>query len=585
MHVSPSASHPEQLEKVEKAKINLQEHSLFMWASKIFEESTIGDNFTIASAIAFARQFDSEVLFNELTDDEVGIRRGAVSAAAAAALKLRHGCSSFDLTWARNILQRAIVAPEKPDIFWSSAAVIPWHPAIFVARGLAEDIRSGTAEKAASSQLLSLVAHPLEVVSYAAIQEACLLWPTNSKLTWAALFIAFSICHIHPRTTGMQRGHNEPLHTIDEVNKIVDVAEKNYLNSATWDLLPSPPPAWVKLDQSQAQYGQHYHEGYDDSEAINPREMWTESEIFWNAQYAAKVIKFAPLEYIFSSEAKIQFLDFLCILLAWTNEKNAPPWIKPSRRNRTSSNLFEWTHALGNTLGKVSGLLLVEDVKKLFLDQILLLDGEPCWSLLEPYANSYVCNYIYDAKVVPADAANIVTLCLERLLSAPELDPTSYRRGDLSGFDQPHLAKTLMFVSNEHSPFAARYVNGDWSEINLILPIIDRFVRVAGWSASIMGMFLTLCERAKSTYPSEMFADQILSIIKGVDGDLKGWHGTFLMARIAGLVQHFADRDSRMSPALSQKFLRILDLLVDMGDRRSAGLQLGEAFREVRICI
>jgi hypothetical protein len=33
---------------------------------------------------------------------------------------------------------------------------------------------------------------------------------------------------------------------------------------------------------------------------------------------------------------------------------------------------------------------------------------------------------------------------------------------------------------------------------------------------------------------------------------------------------------------LAQKFLRILDLLVDMGDRRSAALQLGEAFREIR---
>jgi hypothetical protein len=38
-----------------------------------------------------------------------------------------------------------------------------------------------------------------------------------------------------------------------------------------------------------------------------------------------------------------------------------------------------------------------------------------------------------------------------------------------------------------------------------------------------------------------------------------------------------------MSPPLAQKFLRILDLLVDMGDRRSAALQLGEAFREVRV--
>ncbi len=138
-----------------------------------------------------------------------------------------------------------------------------------------------------------------------------------------------------------------------------------------------------------------------------------------------------------------------------------------------------------------------------------------------------------------------------------------------------------MFVSIEHADLAARYVNGDWSEIERILPLIDRFVRTSGWAASVMGLFLTLCERARASYPAEAFADQILAIISDRAGELKGWHGTFIPARIAGLVQHFADRNSPMSLPLAQKFLRILDLLVDMGDRRSAALQLGEAFREV----
>jgi hypothetical protein len=130
---------------------------------------------------------------------------------------------------------------------------------------------------------------------------------------------------------------------------------------------------------------------------------------------------------------------------------------------------------------------------------------------------------------------------------------------------------------------AARYVNGDWSEIERILPLIDRFVRAGGWAASVMGSFLTLCERAKAWYPAEVFADQVLTVIGDSSVELKGWYGTFIPARIAGLVQYFADQYSPMSLHLAQKFLRILDLLVDMGDRRSAALQLGEAFREVRV--
>ena len=96
-----------------------------------------------------------------------------------------------------------------------------------------------------------------------------------------------------------------------------------------------------------------------------------------------------------------------------------------------------------------------------------------------------------------------------------------------------------------------------------------------------MDPFLTLCERARANYPAEAFADQALAIIGDVSNNLKGWHGTFIPARIAELVQHFAHRDAPMTLALAQKFLRILDALVDMGDRRSAALQLGEAFRDI----
>ncbi len=94
-----------------------------------------------------------------------------------------------------------------------------------------------------------------------------------------------------------------------------------------------------------------------------------------------------------------------------------------------------------------------------------------------------------------------------------------------------------------------------------------------------MDDFLTLCERARETYPAEVFADQILSVL---GRPLKAWRGSLLTARIAGLVQHLAFRDTPMTVELAQKLLRILDELVDMGDRRSAALQISDSFREVR---
>ena len=98
-----------------------------------------------------------------------------------------------------------------------------------------------------------------------------------------------------------------------------------------------------------------------------------------------------------------------------------------------------------------------------------------------------------------------------------------------------------------------------------------------------MSMFLTLCERSKANYPAEEFADQLISVIANARNELTQWHDALAPARIAELVHYMAHRDSPMPLTLAQKFLRILDWLVDMGDRRSAALQLSESFRDVRV--
>jgi hypothetical protein len=224
------------------------------------------------------------------------------------------------------------------------------------------------------------------------------------------------------------------------------------------------------------------------------------------------------------------------------------------------------------------------EVRRLFLEAIFALEGDTCWSLLDPFVSTYTYRYVYDAEAVPQGAIDILMSCLERVLKASSFVRNSHRSGKFFGFDLPNLVEVLMFASVEHAPLAARYANGDWSDLPLIFPIVDRFVRAAGWSATVMGYFLTLCERSKGVYPADTFADQILSVV-GDDASepLKGWHGTLLPARIAGLVQYFASHNTPMPLVLGQKLLRILDLLVDMGDRRSAALQLSEGFREIKI--
>ncbi len=585
VHVSPSAAEPENIARAEEASTHLRESNLWVWASKYFEEGNLSDMYTIEDAIVVAKEADDDNLF-ELSEEEnedelLSARRGGVAATAAIVLNLREGRTEEELVWARDVLGRAISLPEKPDLMWSPASVIPWHQAIYAARGLAADLREGTAAKGNHQDLLRLIAHPLEIVSLAALEEVCKLCPKDPKLTWAGMFLALSLCHVPPRSHDQVRHHRDPLHTQSEARVAIDAALEFYESGSGWLALPLPPPAWVKVDSEESLNLHQSSEEYDENDAIDVNEEWGEPDVFWYSAKAARILERIPFDEILNSDANSPLLNFLSGALNWTNQKNAPPWVKPGRRDRPSTDIFEWTYTLGSRLGHVAGLLSLCDFQARFLDPILGLEDENCWALLSPFTSTYVCTYIYDAPVVPADAVSTLDLCLERFLQDSVFNRDTYRSGELSGFDQPRLVSTLMFVEVERADMAARYVNGDWSEISLIFPLIDRFVRAGGWAASIMDPFLTLCERAKATYPAEEFADQVLSIISGGPENLKGWHGTFIPARIAELVQHFAHRDTPMELALAQKFLRILDILVDMGDRRSAALQLSEAFREI----
>ncbi len=587
VHVSPSAAKPENVARAEDASRYLRQSSLWTWAAKSFEERAIQSTYTIEDAIVLAREADSGNLFVHSNGDSeaegLPMCRGAVAATAAIVLNFREGRDQKDLEWAREVLGRAIRLPEEPDLMWSPSSVIPWHQAIYVARGLAADLREGTAAHGAARDLLGLIAHPLEVVSLAALEEACTLWFKDPKLTWTALILAFSLCHVPPRPRGQHRKLNEALLSSVDAQAAIESALAFYQNGSGWASLPLPPPAWVKVEPGKGRRGRQNYEHYDADDTTDAAEAWGEPNVFWHSKQAAEILKRIPFDEVLNSSARSALLDFLAGVLDWTNQKNAPPWVKPGRRHRSATHIFEWTDALGSTLGRVAGLLPLSDFQGRFLDPILGLEGDNCWALLSPFANTFVCVYVYDAPVVPADAVAALDLCLGRLLQDSAFKRDAYRCGEFSGFDQPKLVRILMFVSVERADLASRYVNGNWSEISRILPLIDRFVRAGGWAASVMDPFLSLCERARANYPAEAFADQVLAITGNGPDNLKGWHGTFISARIAELVQHFAHRDTPMRLALAQKFLRILDMLVDMGDRRSAALQLGEAFREVRL--
>ncbi|MFZ3349353.1 MAG: hypothetical protein WA268_00590 [Xanthobacteraceae bacterium] len=147
----------------------------------------------------------------------------------------------------------------------------------------------------------------------------------------------------------------------------------------------------------------------------------------------------------------------------------------------------------------------------------------------------------------------------------------------------PELIKALLFVNFEKvASGATRFANGDWSQIDKVMPIIDRIITQIGWSAFVMGRFLELCQRSGRAYPIDMFGQQANTALLAVGNSEDGWIGTMLSARMAGVIQRQADWNFPLRLDDAQALLKVLDALIDLGDRRSAALEQTEAFRGIQ---
>jgi hypothetical protein len=290
-------------------------------------------------------------------------------------------------------------------------------------------------------------------VSLAALEQTATLWDTDPKLTWAAMRLALTLCHIEPQQRAVPRGPNQPIHSAKRVRNTLKDVIKFYRRGDQWPDLPLPPPAWIKVgNASPAACVADGLEFEFDEDDVESRENWAAPATHWHSKYASKILNLVPYEKILESTAKEKLLVFVIGALQWTIAKNAPPWLKEGRRDRDSSQHYEWTREIGKTLARIASMLPTTEVRRSFLDAIFALEGDTCWSLLSPFVSAYTYRYVYDAKVVPEGAIDILMSCLKRVLKAPSFNRDSHRSGEFFGFGLPYLVEVLMFVSVDTHP-------------------------------------------------------------------------------------------------------------------------------------
>lgn len=578
-HQSPHAEDADVQAVAKRAHRQNDAASLVLWANDSFETRAISNQSPLAEALERARGFDSPDLFEKAREIGLGstVQSGVVGIAAAA---LTYAELDADTeTWARITVFRAAKTLEPVDVPFIAQSLVPDHPCIFAARGLAAIIASTRDAEHARELLLVLAAHPLHAVASAAISAAVNNWPVDRQLAWAILDmgIHLSIGQRRPDEHWMQGDDREARRAtaIGTAKAACKRLESSKINVR----LSSLPPAWTQKPGKRWVTGRHRR-------TLSLETEWREPDTFLRLEFLGKVLAVLPVEQILAdADYRDTFLSFCDELLSWTIQRLKPPWVQEGaaeRHNGRSTELLEWRRALSRFLARVGLYLPADEVHARFLAPLFALDDDLALSFISSFVGFTSTAGLMDPPEIASSVLPSLNACLERVLSARTWASARRNDGDLHGYELVRIVRDLTCVAHVDCKLSSRFANGDWSQLHLIFPMVVRLVYAVGDVPIVADAFLTLCERALPFIPTATFADLALSMVTA-HGPPAGWRGSSLPGRLATTIQAAAEQAHPMPLDEAQKMLRTLDCLVDMGDRRSAALQLSEFFKDVQI--
>lgn len=551
-----------------------RESQLWLWVDKCFTSRRWEPSFSVDEAVERAKELDEAAAAGRLTAlmPGSGFTEGAIAGTAAAVICFTD--ASGHEAWADATIETFRVAQDEMYNDTFAGSVIPWHPKIFVAHALAARIKSGREHSGDREALYRLIVHPLDVVSFVALDGVAGCWERDVRFAWCGLNLGLRLAQLISRRD-MYRLDAEARRQVESDHRAATLAAalEEYRSQGPLPAWVRPRPSWARatLDTENPQ-------AFDGGE----EDGWQSTDDLWDGQFAAKVLQSVPVGAVMASGARAHLVDALEAFVAWTLDTINPAWRTERGRERGDGNLYEWEHQLGQMVASVTPHLPAEEILQRLLRPILAQPDEIAMRLLAPFTVSLVCGEVLDAPEVRDATLHILQAVLERTLENRDLRRSPYNNDRMGGFDLPKLVDSLLFVVVEHADGATRFANGVWDDLDQVMPLVDRLVRAAGWHPYVARQFITLCERSRAAYPADTFAEQVLAQI--VDGRLPaGWKGSLVPAAIAALVQAHADRQHPLPVALARKLLQVLDALVDLGDRRSAALQQSESFRGVRL--
>lgn len=334
--------------------------------------------------------------------------------------------------------------------------------------------------------------------------------------------------------------------------------------------LKIPPQAWVRQTPPTA-----------------PRwrqQDWTHPDPDFEPYFAKDLISRFPIEWSAgSAEHLAALLAYADELVRWTADRLFPSWEDRRDRDRAAANFLEWMSALATFVARVA--ILVPNGYTRFIEPITKHQDRVVLTFLSDVTDAITKRYIYDAAAVSEEALSLLGASMDRMLAEHTFDPNSYRAGEIDTRELYPMVTSFLLISVKDAPGAARFANGEWTDLPWLLPLIDKLMTAAGWSAGVMEAYLVLCERATANFPVDVFTRHVSAGMNAPGFRQETWNSSGTSAAVSGAIQRLAEAHYPLNRDQAQCLLILLDRLVDMGDRRAAALQQSEHFRSIQIAV
>ena len=562
---SPALAIPERREEIAKTTTYLHKSSVTMSAIEALDEDTLPEDIKLEDAISLARSCDNQSMFNERHEVGSHTDQGMIAALAACVIRFG-GRFPDDRNWALRVLDRIENMNELPGTF--SAEKNPWHPTVFAIHILTDLRKETPTDLEAARRLMQLTVYPLKEISNLAF--LALFRDPDPRVSWTAMQLALELATLHqPRI----RKDGRPDSRVNQPARKTSL-QQAIRTLATGTIRPRIhlPVPWLKVEEQGRPHGPLR----DESGLVEP-------DPFFEAQSVAGIFRHLPIEPWCESDAiRPELRTTLKEFVVWTSERlMLSSRERRRRRGGTVVDLIPWMSCLGGLLGRAAPRFETEVVRNIILGPFLC-DDEDALSVIGAFARSTVARHVLDAETIPSQVFELLDICVDRVVNDRTFAQAKDGAIDVPGSELCQLIETLMFVAIEKADRSARFANGDWSQIRLIMPFVSRLVKAIGWSTFVMDRFLTLCERAGTAYPLDSFVEQANTVLASVVKGKGSWAGTTLSARTAAVVQCLADAHFPLQVDQARGLLRVLDALIDLGDRRSVALEQSEAFRGIQ---